>query len=62
MAILPVTLNGFYDFKPKNRFYIDFSSKLSIVIHKPISADQLLNKSDNEIVSTVRSVIESALS
>lgn len=62
MAILPVTLNGFYDLKPKNRFYIDFSSKLSIVIHKPISADQLLNKSDNEIISTVRSVIESAFS
>jgi 1-acyl-sn-glycerol-3-phosphate acyltransferase len=60
IAILPVTLNGFYDLKPKNRFYINFGSKLSVIIHKPIPKEDLINKSDNEILNTVKAVIESA--
>jgi 1-acyl-sn-glycerol-3-phosphate acyltransferase len=60
IGILPVTLNGFYDFKPKTRFYINFGSKLEIVIHKPIAREELINKSDSEITTTVRAVIESA--
>lgn len=58
--ILPVTLNGFYEFKPKNRFYINFSSKLDIVIHKPIKREELIEKNDCEIIEKVKSVIESA--
>jgi 1-acyl-sn-glycerol-3-phosphate acyltransferase len=60
IGILPLTLNGFYDLKPKNRFYIDFSSSLEVIIHKPIPREVLINKSDNEIVDTVKRVIESA--
>lgn len=60
IGILPVTLNGFYNFKPKTRFYINFGTKLEIVIHKPIAREELINKSDNEIRSTVKAVIESA--
>jgi 1-acyl-sn-glycerol-3-phosphate acyltransferase len=60
IGILPVTLNGFYDLKPKNRFYINFGSKLDVVIHKPITKEELINKSDNEIIDTVKTVIESA--
>jgi 1-acyl-sn-glycerol-3-phosphate acyltransferase len=60
LEILPVTLNGFYRLKPKKRSYIDFSSRLNVVIHKPIDRETLLEKNDNEIVNTVRSVIESA--
>ncbi len=58
--ILPVTLNGFYELKPKNRFYINFSSKLDIVIHKPIKREELIEKNDCEIIEKVKSVIESA--
>jgi 1-acyl-sn-glycerol-3-phosphate acyltransferase len=58
--ILPVTLNGFYDLKPKNRFYINFGSRLDVVIHKPIPRNKLIYKSDREIIDTVKSVIESA--
>jgi hypothetical protein len=54
-----VTLNGFYDLKPKNRFYINFGSKLDVVIHKPIPREDLINKSDNEIIDAVKTVIES---
>jgi 1-acyl-sn-glycerol-3-phosphate acyltransferase len=58
-GILPVTLNGFYKLKPKNRSYINFDSKLDVVIHKPISKEELVWKSDPEIIDEVRSIIES---
>jgi 1-acyl-sn-glycerol-3-phosphate acyltransferase len=58
--ILPVTLNGFYDLKPKNRAYINFSSKLDVIIHKPIKREDLADKSDIEIIETVKGIIESA--
>lgn len=57
--ILPVTLKGFWEFKPKTRFYINFDTKLEVVIHKPIPRSELIDKSDAEIISRVKSVIES---
>jgi 1-acyl-sn-glycerol-3-phosphate acyltransferase len=60
IGILPLTLNGFYELKPKNRFYIDFSSKLEVIIHKPIKREELIYKNDTEIIDKVRSIIESA--
>ena len=60
VEILPVTLNGFYDLKPKNRAYINFGSKLEIIIHKPIKREELAEKSDIEIIKTVKGIIESA--
>jgi 1-acyl-sn-glycerol-3-phosphate acyltransferase len=58
--ILPVTLNGFYDLKPKNRLYINFDSKLDVIIHEPIKREELIMKSDIAIIETVKAVIESA--
>ncbi len=60
IEILPVTLNGFYKLKPKNRFYINFDSKLEVVIHKPIRREELINRNDCEIIDAVKTVIESA--
>jgi 1-acyl-sn-glycerol-3-phosphate acyltransferase len=60
IGMLPLTLNGFYDFKPKTRFYINFGSRLEVVIHKPIPKEDLMDKTDSEIIDTVKSVIESA--
>jgi 1-acyl-sn-glycerol-3-phosphate acyltransferase len=60
IGILPLTLNGFYDLKPKNRFYIDFTSRLEVIIHKPIPREELIDKTDNEIIDKIKSVIESA--
>ena len=59
-GILPVTLNGFYKLKPKNRFYINFNSKLEVIIHKPIKREELIEKSDTEIIDAVRNVIKSS--
>jgi len=60
IGILPVTLNGFYKLKPKNRSSIHFDSKLEIIIHEPIKREDLINSTDIEIIDRVRSVIESA--
>jgi 1-acyl-sn-glycerol-3-phosphate acyltransferase len=60
LDILPVTLNGLYSLKPKNRFYINFSSKIHIVIHKPVKNEDLIMKGDQEIINIVKEVIESA--
>jgi len=57
--ILPVTLNVFYSLKPKNRFYIDFSAKISVVINKPINAVNLKVKTDNDIITEMKRIIES---
>jgi 1-acyl-sn-glycerol-3-phosphate acyltransferase len=58
--ILPVTLNGFYKLKPKNRFHINFGSKLGVVIHPPIEGSTLIPLSDRAIIDRVSQVIESA--
>jgi 1-acyl-sn-glycerol-3-phosphate acyltransferase len=60
LEILPVTLNGFYELKPKNRMSINFGSKLDIVVHKPIKREELEGKADIQIVENVREIIESA--
>lgn len=60
VAILPVTLNGFYKLKPKNRSSINFNSRLEVVIHKPIKREALIDKSDAEIIEIVKAAIESA--
>ncbi len=58
--ILPVTLNGFYKLKPKNRSYINFGSKLEVVIHPSIEGKSLVSASDEEILNQVMNTIESA--
>lgn len=59
LDILPVTLNGFFMLKPKNRFHINFSSPINVVIHQPIANTELIAKTDEEIIETVKTVIES---
>ena len=60
--VLPVTLNGFYILKPKNRFYINFSSRISVIIHEPVSREKLIDKDDAEIIAYLKNIIESSLS
>jgi hypothetical protein len=56
-----VTLNGFFVLKPKNRFYINFSSRISVFIHEPLSRESLIDKDDAEIISIIKTIIESSL-
>jgi len=57
--ILPVTLNGFYKLKPKNRFSIHFGSRLGVVIHPPMEGGKMAGLGDQEIIDQVSEVIES---
>lgn len=59
--VLPVTLIGFFVLKPKNRFYINFSSRISVIIHEPLSRELLIDKDDAEIINIVKTIIESSL-
>ncbi len=59
LEILPVTLNGFYLLKPKNRSFINFDSNLEVIIHKPLKRADLIKKSDSDIIETVKTIIES---
>ena len=58
--ILPVTLNGFFRLKPKNRSYINFGARLEVFIHPPIQGSSLVQLKDKEIIDRVKTVIESA--
>lgn len=60
MSVLPVTLNGFFLLKPKNRFTINFESKVDVVIHKPIEYREFAEQDDHVILNRVKVVIESA--
>ena len=62
LDILPVSLIGFYAFKPKNRFYFDYSIKLFAKIHPPIPYNELEKLEDKEIIHKVKSIIEAAIS
>lgn len=57
--ILPVTLNGFYKLKPKNRFSIHFGSRLEMHIHPSLEGKELGRLSDREIMDRVIEIIES---
>ncbi len=57
--VLPVTLNGFYSLKPKNRFHINFGARISVVINKPISSTELKEKTDEAIITEMKNIIES---
>jgi len=59
VRVLPITLNGLYELKPKNRFFIKYGTKVEIIIHKPIDREELIVKSDKEIINVIKEVIES---
>ena len=62
MDILPITLNGFYKLKPKTRSFINFKSKLEIVINNVLTNNQLNELDNNEITETVQNEIISSYS
>ena len=62
MEILSISLIGFYKFKPKNRYYFDYSKKLSAKVHDPIPYSEVENLDDKEIIQKVKTIIESPFS
>lgn len=60
LDILPVTLNGFYQFMPRFRWALDPRARLEVVVHNPIRREDLIGMTNDEIVAIVRSVIQSS--
>jgi len=60
LDIIPVTMNGFWSFKPKNRKTFHRPSRLEIIIHKPIPYKELEQMKDDDIIARVRGDILSA--
>lgn len=60
LDVLPVTLNGLYELKPKTRFTIERKWQIEAVIHPPILNEELIKMTDTEIVEKVRSVVLSS--
>jgi 1-acyl-sn-glycerol-3-phosphate acyltransferase len=57
LDILPITLNGFFSLKPKNRFTIDPRPKLEIVIQPALRCEELLPLTDQEIIDIVKHAV-----
>lgn len=58
LDILPLTLNGFYTLCPKDRWTVDPSKPLEIIVHSPVSRDTLLNKDDNTIAEIIHDIVQ----
>lgn len=56
----PVTLRGFYSLKSKYSRTLSGDEPLSIVIHRPVRAEELTAMSDREIIDRTRGIILSA--
>lgn len=58
--LLPVTLDGFFNLKSKYSKKVDVGEELSIVIHKPIKAEELISLNDRQIMDRTKQIIASA--
>ncbi|URA09163.1 lysophospholipid acyltransferase family protein [Thermospira aquatica] len=59
--VLPITFRGLFRFCPKHRFAVDPRCPIEVIFHKPLKREELVGKTDEEIVAYVRSVIETDL-
>lgn len=59
MDILPITLCGFYEFAPRNRFLLNPTSKLKIIVHPPISYEQVKNIDEKLLTKQIEQQIRS---
>jgi len=58
LDVLPVSLTGFYNFKPKNRFSYNYNTKLEAKVHKPITYRELYKLDDKTIINKFKTTIE----
>ncbi len=60
MALLPITLRGFYSLKPLKRPYLDPDSDLEVVVHKPINRSVLESLSNEQVLKLTVETIKEA--
>ena len=57
LSLLPLTLNGFYNFKPKNRVSFHPGGRLEVIIHHPIPHDEIMKLSDQSLIDKTFEII-----
>lgn len=57
LDVLPVTLNGFYSLKPKNRFFIDPRVQLEIIIHPVLKNREIRDLPEEKILEIARRAV-----
>lgn len=58
LDVIPITLNGFFSLKPKNRFFIDPRGKLEIVIHPVLKNKDLRDLPNDKVLEIARNAIQ----
>lgn len=58
LDVIPLTLCGFYSFKPKNRAFIRHGAPLKIKIHPALKNSELSDRTDSEILSALKENIQ----
>jgi 1-acyl-sn-glycerol-3-phosphate acyltransferase len=58
LDVLPVTIRGTFAFKPKSRFTMDPRERIEVTIHPPLPHHGLAGLSDQQIMKTVRTLLE----
>jgi 1-acyl-sn-glycerol-3-phosphate acyltransferase len=59
LDLLPVTLNGMYQFKPVRRLYADPQAELEMIIHPPVHHATISEMDDGELLALAYSAIAS---
>jgi 1-acyl-sn-glycerol-3-phosphate acyltransferase len=59
LELLPITINGLYSLKPAKRFYMDPDSQVEVIIHKPITREEIEKQTENELIQTSEEIISS---
>jgi 1-acyl-sn-glycerol-3-phosphate acyltransferase len=57
LDLLPITINGLYQFKPMKRFFLDPDAQLEIIVHPPMSNSIACQMCDEELLPTVQKII-----
>jgi 1-acyl-sn-glycerol-3-phosphate acyltransferase len=60
MALLPITLRGFYSLKPLKRLYLDPDSVLEVVVHKPIDRSVVESMNNERLLKLTVETIKEA--
>ncbi len=58
LNLVPITLNGFYEFKPKKRRTFHYVKNLEVIIHKPILHDEIVKLTDAELIRKAYDIIQ----
>ena len=58
LELVPVTMNGFFRFRPKKGFFFHKIGRIEAIVHPPISQSETAKMSDDEVIAKVTEIIQ----